>query len=225
MATMPTFPEWPRKLIGPVEWNAHANQINTNTTDVATLTTRTTDATTGNTALGNRISTVETRTADASTGNAALGNRVTSLENRRKCILRKSAAQPIGTAADTIVTWDVVDENTGGMRSGNNIVVPAGNYWLAAQIRFPGNASGTERDAYIINYNSGNLTAIDTKVLTGLAQTPMSTGAGNILTFGRAFTFTTTTTLCVVAFQNSGVALDVSSTAFGGSTFSVTSLP
>lgn len=223
MATMPTFQD--RKLIGPVEWNAHADQINTNTTGIATLETRTTDANTGNTALGNRVSTVESRTTHASTGNTALGNRVTSVENRNKTILRKSANQAVPNATDTILTWDVVDVNVGSMRSGNNIVVPAGNYWIAAQVRFVGNGSGTERVAYIINYNSGNLTSIDTKVLTGLAQAPMNTGAGNLMTFGRAYTFTVSTTLCVVVYQNSGANLDVAASSFGGSTFSVTYLP
>jgi hypothetical protein len=47
-----------------------------------TLESRTTDASTGNTALGSRVSTLETRTTDASTGNTALGTRVTTLETR-----------------------------------------------------------------------------------------------------------------------------------------------
>lgn len=95
MATMPTFVQG--KLIGPVEWNDHANQINTNTTDIGTLNTRTTDANTGNTALGSRVGTLETNQGtrgsngavyteigNLKTADTNLGNRVTTLEGQAR---------------------------------------------------------------------------------------------------------------------------------------------
>lgn len=223
MATLPQLTDGTK--VDAAKWNAHVDQINTNTNGISTLETRTTDANTGNTALGNRVGTVETRTTDASTGNTALGDRVTKLETLKKTVLRKSANQSIAHATDTIVTWDVTDLDVGTMKSGNNIVVPAGNYWIAAQIRWPGNANGSERVAYIVDYSSGSLASINTKVLAGLVQAPLNTGAGNLMSFGRAFKFTGTTTLCVVVYQNTGAALDISYTDFGGCAFSVTTLP
>lgn len=47
-------------LVNAGHWNAHVDQINTNTTGISTLESRTTNATTGNTALGNRVGTLET---------------------------------------------------------------------------------------------------------------------------------------------------------------------
>lgn len=123
MATMPTFEQG--KLIGPLEWNDHANQINTNTTDISAVTTdhNNLEAVVGTgvftstdtisawaTNAQGQIDTLETRTTDASTGNTALGNRVTTLEG-----LPRSAAF-YGTWADAggAVGGQTIDGDTGG---------------------------------------------------------------------------------------------------------------
>lgn len=60
--------------IGETHWNGLVDAINADHTTI-------TDASTGNAALGSRVTTVETRTTDASTGNAALGTRMTAVES------------------------------------------------------------------------------------------------------------------------------------------------
>ena len=59
---------------------ALGTRVTTNEASINTLNTRTTDASTGNVALGTRVTTVENRTTAAGSGNAALNTRVTALE-------------------------------------------------------------------------------------------------------------------------------------------------
>ena len=46
-------------LVDAQKWNAHVDQINANTSGIANLEARTTNASTGNTALGNRVASLE----------------------------------------------------------------------------------------------------------------------------------------------------------------------
>jgi len=58
-----------------------SERLTTVETNLTTVETRTTDAITGNAALGGRVTTLETRTTDATSGNAALDDRLTTLES------------------------------------------------------------------------------------------------------------------------------------------------
>lgn len=98
MATMQTFSQG--KLIGPDEWNAHANQINTNTDGLAAGNTRITTLETNQGTRGS-YGTVYGEVANLKSADTTLGNRVTTLEGQAR-------------GGAYYGTWSDAGGNTGG---------------------------------------------------------------------------------------------------------------
>lgn len=132
------------------------------------------------------------------------------------------------SATDTIVTWDTVDTDPFGLKSGNTFVLPAGRYQAELQCAMPYAAGGLLRAAYLVDYTSGSLASIGGKVITGDAKPQYggAVGAGHVLNFSRTFTLTAASTPVVMTcYQDSGSNMTLSAGNFGGVALAINRLP
>ena len=209
-------------LVTAGDWNEHVNQINQNTTDIASLDTRLDSGEAS-------ITTLESRTTNASTGNAALGNRVNTLETLPFIVLRKSADQMLSHGPDggwdQVVTWQTTEAgSTPTMKSGDTIVIPsAGAYLISATMNIAGGGSSPGVRILYITKNSTNdvgNTAIAAQQLPGKTD---AGGLGTGLAVSTIRQLAQGDVLRVMAYQSSdaGVSLAIRPNSFGGTTFAV----
>lgn len=150
MATMPTFDQG--KLIGPDEWNAHANQINANTDGLTAGATRITTLETNqgtrgtNGTLYSEVETLKTNQGTRGTKGAvyteidALRAEVYGAATstvRPKCKLKITANQALTWSTDTFVNWTSELSDTHNFHAGSNnyVTVPyTGSYLVVASI-------------------------------------------------------------------------------------------
>ncbi|MER7009885.1 hypothetical protein ABT324_00455 [Saccharopolyspora sp. NPDC000359] len=208
------------------DWNPLINQVNTNTSGIAAntasigaLEARTTNASTGNTALGGRVQTLET-----AAGN--LDGRVYALERKPWIILKKNAVQQIASGGtDKVVTWQVVDGGQPSMKNGDAIQIPApGNYLLTANVNMQGGGSTIGDTVVYIVKNS--TTDVFNSSLAAFSQpgTLSTGGVGNGLSTSVVANLATNDLIRVLVWQGSGSDRPLRPNDFGGCTFTVTRL-
>lgn len=196
MATMPNnFPTG--HLVLASEWNAHATQINDNTSAIATNT----------------------------SSISSQGSRITTLETKPKVILKKTANQSIPSGGtDTIVTWQTATGTT-SMRSGDTVVIPsAGTYLLTANINMIGGGTTVADTVVYIVLNS--TTNVFTGSLAAFAQAGnlSTSGVGNGLSTSVVASLAANDVIRVLTWQGSGAARDLRYQDFGGCTFTASLL-
>ena len=144
-------------------------------------------------------------------------------------IVRQNTGQSIPSAADTLVNLDQIDWDPHGLVNlgADTIVVPSGNYRIDMQCNHPGSTGGTLRAAYVVDYSSGNLSAIGGKVITGDAQPAYGSvvGAGYLLNCSRTVHFAGTATLACSVYQDSGGPLTLVTANFGGFRWAISRVP
>jgi hypothetical protein len=161
-----------------------------------------------------RIAVVETRTTDVSTGNTALGSRVASLEASSGgaapyCKLTQTTtAQSIGTSA-TVVDWQTTVKSRGvtvNLTNNTVTILTAGVYWLTSNVSRAASA-GAGGTRWIRNGSTlphgdvfqpmgnaaGYITEVQNNILVELAVNDVillhafsSTAANTVLTDGHA---------------------------------------
>lgn len=177
--------------------------------------------------LNARTATVESRTTNATTGNTALGSRLTTVEgtvstlnSRPLCAVRRSGAFSLTSGAGAAIPWDTEDDDAYDMHVAGSalITVPAtqgGVYEMFGQVRFTDNTAGT-RGVYITL--NGDLTGSNS--ITAL-ELPAGSSGGKVVSVVCRRRLVGGDVLRLRAFQDSGTGLDVSGTTYGGTYFSV----
>lgn len=138
--------------------------------------------------------------------------------NATSCILLKDDTQSIPNASDTVVTgWTDYDRNDGGMWDGSSAYIEitrTGLYWVGANIIFSNNATGDERDVYIIKNNTSPA-ALNT-LAPGSQSPSVQTGLGTFASASGPAVLAAGDLLRVVVYQNSGAALNIRGDISGG---------
>lgn len=195
--------------------SAHQNglidQVNTNTTDIASG--------------ASRITTLETKP------------KIVLRKNADQTIRNQTDSDGAGADVvlyDQTVTWQVVEAGTASMKVGDTVVVPSGQsgiYFIAANVNLmpvgdaamPGGPGTVGGEAVI--YITKNGEAVTSDAIAAFGQPGAVTGGlGNGLSVSITRNLVAGDVLRVMVFQSSDRDRPARATAFGGCTFAVSKL-
>jgi len=153
---------------------------------------------------------------------AATMNEVgTNLDNQRvpaMCRARRAAAQSINNNAQHLINWDTEDYDTDTMFTASNTLITiktAGVYLVTATVAFVANFTDARGAQIVINpttSGSGDSTLVTAGTRIAIAFYDRSPSTQSAASISTAYNFAVNDTIGVIAYQNSGGALNTFTT-------------
>jgi hypothetical protein len=130
------------------------------------------------------------------------------------CKVRRDATQSIAGNTQRLINWDAETFDTDSMFTASDVEITvntAGIYLITATVRFPLNTTSTRGAAIVKNAvtsGSGDSTNVTSGLRIGTAYIDRSPDTQTAVCVSAIESFSATDTITVIAYQNSGGALD-----------------
>lgn len=130
------------------------------------------------------------------------------------CKVRRDATQSIPTNTQRLINWDAEIFDTDGMFTASSVTITintAGIYLVQATVRYPTNATSTRAGAIVRNATisgSGDSAEVTAGVRIGVSYFDRSPDTQSAASVTAVESLDVADTISVIAYQNSGVALD-----------------
>ena len=130
------------------------------------------------------------------------------------CKVRRDATQSIANNTQRLINWDAQSFDTDGMFTASSLTITintAGIYIVQATVRYPLNTTSTRGAAIVRNATisgSGDSANVTAGVRIGVSYFDRSPDTQSAVSVTAVESLDVADTISVIAYQNSGVALD-----------------